>query len=355
MKRFILPVLLAVLSAAGAAGQSSEMRFRSVEITDPTGFEQPMVAARSVIPADWTAEGGIIWRVGTGCNSGFTPDWTATSPDGEAMIRMLPAASWRYNNQGLPTGQGCIPAAFNSAEDYVNGFVTQLDSPQVVSVERDPQTSQLLSQQPFTYELPGDPYSKNWWDAASVTFDYRRDGKAYTASMILFTLHNYTLSGHSFGMGTPLEMGYGSAFNQILIAAPKEEFAKHVPAFLLFLKNYRTDPQWQAKINQYLERMRPRNQPRQPDTSTIVSKTYDEISDITMNGWKARNEITANSPRETSEWIRGVETYNADTPTGQIELPLGYERAFQMNDGSFVVTNDQFFDPMDGRQLGVTQ
>lgn len=339
-----------------ARAQSPEnMRLQLTRIMDPTGFEKPMTSATSVIPADWTTKGGVIWRTGMDCNMGYTMDWTATSPDGEAMIRMLPTASWRYNNQGMPNGQGCIPGAFNSAEDYVRGFVTQLDNPQIISVERDPATSRLLSQPPFSYEFQGDPYSKNWWDAASVTFDYEHEGKAYTASMILFTMHNYTLSGHSFGMGQPLEMGYGVAASQILMAAPKDTFAEHVPAFLLFMKNYQTDPQWQKRINAYLESIRPPNRPRQPDTSSIVSDTYDEISDMSMESWRKRNGMTDTGQRETSEWIRGVETYNADTPTGQVELPLGYDRAFQMDDGSFVVTNDRFFDPMSGQELNATQ
>ena len=58
----------------------------------------------------------------------------------------------------------------------------------------------------------------------------------------------------------------------------------------------------------------------------------------------------------TVEVIKGVETYGADTPTGQIELPNQYDRAFQLNDGSFVVTNNVMFEPyrdtgLDGTEL----
>ncbi|MEM5516657.1 hypothetical protein WNY37_06825 [Henriciella sp. AS95] len=346
---------IAAMSMFTANAQPKDMRFKVTEIMDPTGFEKPIVAATSVIPADWTTEGGIVWQMGMDCNKGFRTDWTATSADGEAMIRMLPQTSWRFNNQGMPVGQGCIPAAINSADEYVQGFIGQLDSPQIVSVERDPATSEALAKPPFTYEMQGDPYSKNWWDAASVTFDYKRDGKDYTAAMIVFSTHSYMLSGHSFGFGQPLEAGYGAAVVQILIAAPKDQIEDYVPAFMLFLKNYRSNPEWDRRIQAYLEASRPKNTPRQPSASSVVSNTYDEISDITFNGWKKRNEITSSSPRETSEWIRGVETYNANTPSGQIELPQGYDRAFEMNDGSFVVTNDAFFETLDGRELSVTQ
>jgi len=55
-----------------------------------------------------------------------------------------------------------------------------------------------------------------------------------------------------------------------------------------------------------------------------------------------------------------VETYDADVPTGQVELPSGYDRAFQLNDDTFVVTNDAFYEPfrdsgIDGRELTVTR
>jgi hypothetical protein len=79
-----------------------------------------------------------------------------------------------------------------------------------------------------------------------------------------------------------------------------------------------------------------------------------------MESWRRQNDSSDRTQRETSEWIRDVETYDADVPTGQIELPSGYDRAFQLNADTFVVTNDAFYEPfrdsgIDGRELNVTR
>ncbi|MCA8899709.1 MAG: hypothetical protein KDA53_00495 [Hyphomonas sp.] len=367
--RLIAALSVGLVAAAGAtaAGQGAsatnagEMRLKLTTVMDPTGFEKPMAAARTVIPADWTTKGGVIWRVNGGdCNTGQSVDWTATSADGKAMIRMLPSASWQFNNQGLPIGRGCIPAAFTSSDQYVNGFISQLTNAKITGVERDKQTTDFLSQYPFYTEMPGDPYMKTWWDAASVSFTYDQGGEEYTAAMIVFSMHNYTVSGHSYGFGAPMEMGYGMAMNQILLAAPTDEFAKHVPAFLLFLKNYQVDPEWQARMNKHSAKMSKDAIETSKKISGIISSTYSDISDKSMISWRKQNESSDYLQRETSEMIRGVETFDADTPTGQIELPSGYDRAFQLNDDTFVVTNDAFYEPfrdsgIEGRELNVTQ
>ena len=227
------------------------MRVKLTKIMDPTGFERPLVAGTTVIPADWTATGGIVWRVNGQCTLGAATDWTATSPDGKSIIRLPPAVGWRYNNSGNPVPNDCIPAAINSADQYVSGFIGQLDNAKIVDVERDPQLSQALAQQPFSYEMPGDPYVKAWWDAASVTFTYTRGGEPYLGTMIVMTTHNYMMSGHSYGFGQPMESGNGGTIVQVLMAAPADKFAEQVPAFLMFLKNYQPGQEWQARMNQH--------------------------------------------------------------------------------------------------------
>ena len=113
-------------------------------------------------------------------------------------------------------------------------------------------------------------------------------------------------------------------------------------------------------MNRYNQQMNQQALQSSRKISSIISNTYSEISDMNMESWRKRNESSDRMQRETSEAIRGVETYDADTPTGQIELPSGYDRAFQLNDDTFVVTNDAFYEPyrdsgIDGRELSAQQ
>ena len=66
---------------------------------------------------------------------------------------------------------------------------------------------------------------------------------------------------------------------------------------------------------------------------------------------RKQSESFDRSSRETSEAIRGVETYDVPYHGGTVQLDSTYERAWQLPDGSYVLSNDALFDP--GRDLGV--
>ncbi len=342
--------------APASAEPSADLHLQLVKIMDPTGFEKPLVAATTVLPAGWTTQGGVIWRLNMNeCNSGQSVEWTASSPDDKAFIQMLPTSTWEFNNQGMPGRQGCIRAAFRSADEYVSSFIAQMPGGRVTEVERSPEIVQLLSQYPFSTENQGDPYSRTWTDAATVSVEFNRNGERYVGAMVIWTMHNYTLSGHSYGFGPPLEMGYGTAYNMIFMVAPENEIAEFAPAFMLYMKNYRIDPDWNARMMKHNGIISAINIEGAKKRAEITSKSYSDLSDMSMESWRRRDEASDRMQRETSEWIREVETYDADTSSGQIELPSGYDRAFQMDDDTFVVTNDAFFDPWNGRELAVSQ
>lgn len=334
------------------AEEAQMMRLKIAKIMDPSGFEKPMLAATAAIPHDWNTEGGVVWRVQGDCAPGQTAEWAARSPDGKATISLLPTARWTANNQGMPAGQDCISAAFESADQYVSALISQMPGAKVVSVDRDPKTMQSLSQEPFRFEMQGDPYSRMWWDSASVHFTYSKDGVPYSGNIILLSMHSYMRSGHSFGMMMPLEYVNGTATSQVMITAPTDEFAAHMATFYLFMKNYRVNPEWQALMDQHNAKMNRIAVEGNRKRSEIarqgaldMAKTYSDISDMSMESWRRRNESSDRMQRDNVETIRGVETWKADTPTGQIELPSGYDRAFQMKDETFIVTNDVTFNP----------
>lgn len=344
-------VLLALPMAGQTEGKNA-MRLKITKIMDPTGFEKPMMASSSVIPHDWKTEGGVIWNVQGECAPGQTAEWAARSPDGKATISLLPTTRWSANNQGMPPAQGCIPAAFESADQYVDAFISQMPNAKIVSVDRDPQTVQILSHEPYRVEMPGDPYHKGWMDSASVHFTYSKNGVPHSGIIVLITTHTHMMTGHSFGQMQPLETASGGATSQLMLTAPTDEFASHMAAFYLFMKNYQVNPEWQARMDQHnakitriaIEGGRKRGEIARKGALDLA-KTYSDISDMSMESWRRRNETSDRMQRDNIETIRGVETWKAETPTGQIELPSGYDRAFQMKDETFIVTNDVTFNP----------
>jgi hypothetical protein len=70
-----------------------------------------------------------------------------------------------------------------------------------------------------------------------------------------------------------------------------------------------------------------------------------------MGTWQARNQSMDRTQRETIESIRGVETYNDPHYGGTVQLSNQYQHAWQLRDGSYVLTDDVNFDP--NRAFGV--
>ena len=63
------------------------------------------------------------------------------------------------------------------------------------------------------------------------------------------------------------------------------------------------------------------------------------------DSWRLYNESSDYLSREASEAIRGVETYNDPYYGGTVQLDSSYEYAWQLNDGTYVLTNDASFEP----------
>ena len=363
MKKPIAACIAAALAATAIAGPASGaptspadggVRVKVAEIMDPTGFERPMRAASSLVPAGWAVTGGVFYKMDGDCTAGQNVAWRATSPDGKASIEMVPNVGWAQNNQGYPTGRDCMNAGFSSAEQFVRAWAQSLPEGRVVEIRRDPATQRMLA--PMAMEFQGDPYSKMWGDYVTARVTYTQGGRSMEAIVTTFTFHNYMKSGYSFGYGPVLELVTGGASLITVYSAPAADFESYLPIFHLFSANYRVDPQWQAKVNAVRRQGNADAARAAAQRSKIIADTYSDINDMSMDSWRRQQESSDRMQREQGEAIRGTETYTADTPTGQIELPYGYDSAWQLNDGTFVVTDDSFYDPyrdtgQEGRRL----
>lgn len=83
----------------------------------------------------------------------------------------------------------------------------------------------------------------------------------------------------------------------------------------------------------------------------IRAQTRAEISDMQNRGYAARDASTDRMQRDNIKTIREVETYREPRSGGVVELPNHYRHAWQLKDGTYVLTDSQAFDP--GRDLGI--
>ncbi len=347
--RYLIAFIFTVFSLASANAESGQLHVKVAQVMDTGGFERPMLSASSLVPADWTTRGGVFWNSNSSCQGGHQTDWQATSPDGKASITLVPDRAWQANSYGNQIPQGCLAGEYDSAEAFVRSIVSQMPDGRVLEVFQDPSVKQMLAT--FSFEQAGDPYEKSWMDYTSIHISFTDEGASMQAIISLLTSHTYMSFGHSQGVGPPLEMVMGQASTITVYAAPSATFETYLPGFELFSSNYRIDPQWSARIAGSNAKVAQIGIAGAKDQSEIMSRAYSDISDISMQTWRSGNASTDRTQRGTVEAIRGVETYSANTPTGQIELPGSYDNAWQMSDGTFIVTNDAFFEPADGRRL----
>jgi len=228
-----------------------------------------------------------------------------------------------------------------------------LDKGKVLEVESDPATQRMLA--PFASEFQGDPYTRTWADYTSALVSYEYEGTQMRAVAIIMTLHNYMRSGHSYGMGQVMETMSGSAFSITVFSAPEAEFEDALETFQTFSGNYRPNPEWQQRIAKHNKRTGEIALKGARERAKAAAKAYSETSSDSMASWRKRQASEDRMNREMSEAIFETETYDADTSTGQVELPYGYDDAWQMPDDTFVLSNDPFFEPADGRRLTVTK
>ncbi|NHK28681.1 hypothetical protein FF098_012245 [Parvularcula flava] len=331
---------------SGNQGSGNKLRLKPVSIMDPSGFERPMLAASSVIPADWTPEGGIIWRQGE-CNTGSTNNWQATAPGEAAGIFLMPSFGWRANTMGMPLPQDCVPAAFQTADEAAAHLARQLPGGRVVQVQAAPemkQAAQMMTSQVYN----GDPNSRTWFDATSARVEYTYQGAPYEAIVSLMTFHMMmTMPGYGFGPDS--QSAAGGTMLVTAFAARKGTLEQHMPVFDAFVANYRQDPAYAQRMAQHQAKMSGIMIEGSRKRHQAIMESYKTTSSSSIDIWRGSDDDAIR--RKEIDAIRGEDTFSADTPSGEISLPSGYSSAWQMNDGSFVVTDDQFFDPMDGKRL----
>ncbi len=348
-------------SAAGSMPKGA-VRVQKAEVVDRHGFEKPMTAFTVLIPAGWRTEGGIVWQQNmSGCGKN-TPHvaWRATSPDGLSAMEILPEETWSGNNtQGynMPQ-QGCPNLWIRTAKEYIHTWVEHnrrgarvleyRDRPDFVAALK----KQLQQQQQVA--LPGMDFQQ-WAEGGQALIAYNQQGtevRELIGIAVLFSL-------------TRMQGVMPGEFQEILSMVSLPGFAMRAPdghldrkVSEMLRKSGRPNPQWQARMLQHQRKIAQINAKGAMDRSRIIAKTGDEIREMQRDSWEKRNASQDRMHREASEAIRGTETYKDPHYGGTVELDNSYDHAWQLNDGTYVLTDDPSFAPyaaigQNGRQLTV--
>ncbi len=342
------------------------------KIIDRNGFEKPMVAYVKEIPAGWRTEGGVNWQMNnTGCGK-TTPslEWRATSPDGASAVTILPAEQWTGHNLPYQVSTTCPNMQITDTKQFITQYAQRLRPGARILDYRDRTSDikELQSQLPAPQRDPYGGETRMWAGAGQALVGYNMNGaemREIIGTAVIFSQ-----------MRSPDPMRGGSTDFLSIMAMPG--FAMRAPDGKLdfeFAEKIRTsgkiNPEYDRKLAAYHARnnkiqadsnakISAINRKGVADRSAIIAQTSDEIRQMQMDTFNNKMATDDRIQRETSEAIRGVETYNDNYYGGTVELDYNYDHAWQLDSGDIVQSNDPNFNVYEntgqfGTEMEVTE
>ncbi|MEO1016491.1 MAG: hypothetical protein AAFY56_02180 [Pseudomonadota bacterium] len=331
------------------------LRLKPIEIIDNTGPFGPTPAFSTFVPADWTTEGGVVWNPPSGCHRGGRLIWGASSPDKRYGIAFLPPLSWSANNYG-GSQLGCLAMDITDAETAMRTYVDRFAQTQIeiLSVERPPEVEQLVQQLANAAPPPATPNARQWQDGVMLRVRAVIEGVETETAFVVLTNHYEVATADGWGQGG-MNVARGGNMEWLLaLTTPPGELEAGHPAFPIILNNLRANPVWTQQIAQWWASQ------NKPAPATVASSPTDtsSVSDMMFESWKRRQGMSDDGQAKSVENIWETTRYNS--ANGPVALSQNYKNAWQLNNGSFVLTDDNFFNPdrtfgQSGQQLELVQ
>ncbi|MEO8460152.1 MAG: hypothetical protein ABI451_06470 [Dokdonella sp.] len=332
------------------ARNSAQDGLQQVAIVDQTGAGQPMQAASLAIPAGWQAQGGVDWDRSVPCVSNqMRYQWQATSPDGSEAFTIMPGLTWQVQgteNQMNP----CRAMPFRTAEDFLKAVVQQ---------QRP--GAQILQYRPRQMPAPSRPPNAQGSarvEGGDLLIAYQSNGKdmrEVLSASVMFT----ELQGNI--------MGGAASVTTFRAPSGRLDFslAEKINASL------KADPQWMAAITKigtrlvdgygarqsnditrwHNGRMAAINARGAGDRAAIRASASRDIANI-YSQINANNSATDDViHRQNLEAIGGYNTYSDPTGGNNVRADIQYDRVLRNGDGSYVGTNDPYYNPAGSAEL----
>ncbi len=348
----VTAISIGLAPAAEAQGQG--LRVRPVTL-----MHSDMEAIRGLVPEGWQARGGLFW--GERCISyGYNIDWGAFTPDGSHGMAFLPGLGW-----GLNPITGCTQQPLASLDEAILFQARRLwPDARLIDTRRRPDVTGG-AQMPMLLpdlSLQGLGVSMvTWLDAGEALFAFTGPGGQEMRGAILlsglFTTSEIRYDDPGLQLDPSLFAGTGIPMpavpeNQTFLGGGTDwGFAVWAPAGQLdftaaeaLRKSFVPLPGWFEFISKHRAVIDRQNAESAAKIAKINSDTNREISAIIAQGYDARMASQDRQQREFVESIRGVETW-VDTSGNPVQLDYNYNHAWQLNDGSFFLTNDPSYDP----------
>lgn len=338
-------------SAAGTNPAGSTLHVQRVEIMDRQGFEHPMPAATALIPVGWRAEGGIVWNSG-GCVP-RTTNWSATAPDGNHGIALLPRQLWKWDNFA-PDADPCPRAQFATIRQYLENLVGRMHPGARVIDYRNREDLAQPFQHLNTVVPMGNGELRSWVEAGEILVAYTNQNGVdmrETVSAIGF----FDLTRTATINGGVMESLVGQALNAYAAHAPSGQL--DFRANEIFRQGIVPAPEWSARIASSEAAIANDTTHTYGRISAIIAQgsaqrlaqdaeTSRYVSDLNRAGREFRAGINDELQRKEDDVLAGLQTYVDPTgSTGDVKLTYNYKSAWRLDDGTYILTDDLMFEP----------
>lgn len=340
---------------ASAPLPTGTVRMQRVEVIDPKGFAQPVVAGTALIPAGWQTSGGIVWGALGPCGPDVASTWAATSPDGASSIRYMPALGWNATRATFqmdpPREDGCERASYGSVREFLEATARRLrPEGRIVDYRPLPEVTEpfreLLALVPPTNEA-GMQFNFTI-EAGEILVAYQENGRDMREAIsTMVSITRWSMNSEGLGMeqvsGSPPILTIVSAPNGMLDFGLR----KRVEGTVRYTKD------WSEVVRKHLEEkhrlaMQSLDEAgrARAERFRAQTETLRQAAEVRQGLYDDRQVANERQTREFSEYIRGVETYDDPEYGGPVEIDNSYKHAWRVkNDDTYIMTDDGDFKP----------
>lgn len=320
------------------------LRVKPVEILDHNGFGGPVVAFRGLVPHDWQTQGGVTWDARNPCQGMVVRhEWAAFSPDGMTGIEVMPQVVWRTSN--LPPEfaavDSCPDLPISSARQYAEQLVaSRRPGARLLDYRDRPDRVAASGFQPV-HDQTAMGEMRLWLEAGDALIGYTYQGRA-VREIIQIGVHFYHSRMAGAMPGQTMEVLSGTALPSFAMRAPDGALDFELAETLN--SAFRIDPAYGQQMAAHYRKMNQINAQGAADRAEISRQGNAEVARI-------RNETRASqqaaNDRSHTAFVRGIREVDlyADPVAGAVELPSHYERAWRLDNGDYLLSNDQMLDP----------
>lgn len=335
--------------AQGAAPVASGLSLRPFTYYEPqTGLEVYTI----LVPQGWQVSGGVTW-VTSRPAAPFQSSLQITNPNGLEAFEALPTLYFTWTNSPfsqMTQPPGSLYFGFEvyqpmAARDVMRQFVLPRyrQVPGLQIVEEGP--AQELLQVVMRAQPTSIPRAQESFDSVRLRLHYMHHNQPVAEEVS--GVVRYTRMPIASIFGNPevvmWNMDYMTSFR-----AHREHLEDYADLYRTIVGSVKINPAWLAFVQQVVQGLTSNticHIHQIGDLSRQISRNYDEISQMSMQGWQERSAVSDRMAENFSQSIRGVDAYYDPNAGSTVELPSGYTQAWSTPLGEYILSDDPNFNP----------